>query len=1092
MVDVVDSIVAELIVRDVDKYEAGFHRATAAHEKFLASTGKLQRQTFDLGAEGRKYKAGAAAMADGSEQADQRITRSRKKRAADAKAVDETEVASTKKAAREKVQAAEAAARATAAAEKRYYSQGPKIFEAKAKEIKARNDAARAATAEANATAAAAKKAADAEVAAATRIRAAAERAVAGRSIPQGSAAFRAGRTVPREGLGMAPAAGGAETVASAAAAATGAAAAEKEVNHLLADQAVLQSRLSGLKGKDLEYAKDQLAELRLTAQLQRAGIADDEIALRLEQRRALVEAQRGRSIKANLLSEASRFAEGAGLRRTGGGGAAIAGIATAAAAGIGAAAIQSALDYGKALQNVSDQLGVTIEDLQAYQKMARDAGVSQEQLTSAFGQFANNLGRAKEGEQDQIKVFKALGVNIRDFAKAGDALPTVIDRISQIKDPAQRAAIETRLFGESGRRLDTLLSGGAEKISALAASLQETGQALSSQEIKDLDDTARKLAAVKAELQVDFARIVAGNAASIIGLANSFATLAGQIGNALLRLREFDLEQRAQGGITGLGLGQSQGDRDAAGAELRKLRLGSAAGRATLARNNLAKLDSVLFGEGGPKGTGSLDAQRGAMIRYIRSKPNSPIAQQVEGLLSEQHDIRVAAGNGRATPTAPVQLGKINPGALANLGTPKGPKGKSAEQLAKEADQRQRRYEEELGRAQDDLLQAQRDLTGSAERRYEIDVESENTALARRKQEIQREANEKQIDGSRVKELQDAEAAASAERLKVLALEKSVRLESDANALRQQMLDAEVEMLSLQEGLADSTSERQEIAARRLAAERRAETASLNAIITSTDPNVSAGERALAQNRLDSQGDRFAARAAQDERANESPFEAYRRALNRSPGQIRDQVEALVVDELGSVRDGITGALTKALGTKDPLITGLLNLLIENVLMKPIAAALAKNGEGGGGLLGTLAGLFGGGAGGGSGTASSVGSTLASIGGSLARRAGGGNVVAGVPYLVGENGPEPVVFGASGRVFPNGAMASIGAGGGGAPTVIAPQHFDLSGVVMTESLIRQLDARNRAYANAVAAQAGRAAVAAGPGRMQKLSDLGS
>lgn len=1053
MVDVVDSIVAELIVRDVDKYEAGFDRATKAHERFLASTGKLQRQTFDLGAEGRKYKAGVDKMAQAQEQSDQRITRSRKKRTADSRASDEAEVASAKKAAREKVQAAEDAARRAAAAEKRYYSQGPKIFEAKAKEIKARNDAARAATAEANATAAAAKKAADAEVAAATRIRAAAERAVAGRSIPQGSAAFRAGRTVPREGLGMAPAAGGAETVASAAAAATGAATAEKEVNHLLADQAALQSRLTGARGKDRDIIREQLAELRLIGQLQRAGLRDEEIALRLEQRRAAVQRQNARASRASLLAGTQDSRVGTA-----------AGVVGALGVGVSIAAVQSALDYGKALKNLSDQLGITTDDLQAYMKMARDAGVSQEQLSSAFGQFASNLGRAQQGQQEQAKVFKALGINIKEFASAGDALPTVIDRISQIKDPANRAAIETRLFGEEGRKLDPLLSQGAEGVSALAQSLLATGQALSSQEIKQLNDTAQKLAAVKAELQVDLSQVVAQNAGAIEFLVSKFARLADIVLKSVTALRIFanqDLSFQEKG---------------------KQLALLTPQGRNEYLRQNERQQDELRarIGKPGPRSR-LIDRGRDVsndpkLIAAQDTQYQNSLRQRLRQLANDHRDVRTGADGVQVTnPTPAVQPGRISLPAISRLGAPAGPKGKSAQQLEKEADQRQRRADDELFRVSEDYLQAQRQITASAERRYEIDKALTGAAYQHRLKEIDREVTEKQIDASRAKGLKAAEKLAYEENLAVLALQNRVRIESDANALRQQMLDAEAEMLSAQEQLADSSSERKEIAARRLAAERRAETASLNAIINSADPSVSEGDRSLARDRLGSQDTRFGAQAARDARANESPLEAYRRNLNRTPGQITDSVESYVVEELDAVHDAITGAIQKAIGVKDPLLQGLLDLLIDQVVMKPLLAALDKaKGEGGGGLGGFIQGiasLFGG---------SKVGGT----------RAAGGNIVAGVPYLVGEHGPEPVVFGASGKVFPNGALPSIGARGG-AMALHQTVNIDASGVNpagYTASILGIV----RRETSAAIQQSGRAVLAATPARMQKLSDLGS
>lgn len=160
--------------------------------------------------------------------------------------------------------------------------------------------------------------------------------------------------------------------------------------------------------------------------------------------------------------------------------------------------------------------------------------------------------------------------------------------------------------------------------------------------------------------------------------------------------------------------------------------------------------------------------------------------------------------------------------------------------------------------------------------------------------------------------------------------------------------------------------------------------------------------------------------------------MEAYQRRLNRSDGAVQDQIESYVVEELDQVRDGIRGALEKRLGVKDPLISGLLNMLVENVVMKPLADALAKASAagGGGGLLGSIVGgigtIFGGG-GSGFGSASSINtSALASLRG----RASGGRVNAGEMYRVNEAGSpgrvEAFIPQGSGSIVPLGQMNAL------------------------------------------------------------------
>jgi hypothetical protein len=70
--------------------------------------------------------------------------------------------------------------------------------------------------------------------------------------------------------------------------------------------------------------------------------------------------------------------------------------------------------------------------------------------------------------------------------------------------------------------------------------------------------------------------------------------------------------------------------------------------------------------------------------------------------------------------------------------------------------------------------------------------------------------------------------------------------------------------------------------------------------------------------------------------------------------------------------------------------------------------------------------------AGGGSGGSSGGGGILGAVlSGLFGKRASGGPVEAGRPYLVGENGPEPFIPGMSGTILPNSALQGGGSGGG-------------------------------------------------------------
>lgn len=199
------------------------------------------------------------------------------------------------------------------------------------------------------------------------------------------------------------------------------------------------------------------------------------------------------------------------------------------------------------------------------------------------------------------------------------------------------------------------------------------------------------------------------------------------------------------------------------------------------------------------------------------------------------------------------------------------------------------------------------------------------------------------------------------------------------------------------------------------------------------------------------------------NEQDNEGPLAQYTRQLrNRDFG---DQVEGLVVDELQSVEDGIADALSSAIGTKDPLINGLIRLLIQDVLLKPIAEALSQSGGAGGGdIFGSIlkagASIFGG------------------------ARAGGGTVSAGKFYKTNEYGTEGYAsFAQPGRIIPLGEMN--GRGGRGNTTVNQTVQVDARNSVNPDGFARQILSISGQQAQQAASQMGRIVNQGIPQRMQ-------
>lgn len=263
------------------------------------------------------------------------------------------------------------------------------------------------------------------------------------------------------------------------------------------------------------------------------------------------------------------------------------------------------------------------------------------------------------------------------------------------------------------------------------------------------------------------------------------------------------------------------------------------------------------------------------------------------------------------------------------------------------------RRFQDEVERGELDIRQAQADAIGTAEARRAIEhdrVEFERASQARA---IKADEDLTQAQRDQLLLLNDRVASARREAINADALAEATE---NAQQLRQDDLRNEQDVLRSQASLADTARERRAIELRLLDLQYEEERIRLSAI--ADNKRLRDEEREAARRRLESLDKQYGLEREGVVRGTESPLEAYRRKVTRSPDQINEDIEGYVVDELESVQNSITSAITKKIGTKDPLLSSVIDLFIQQVIMKPLAEALSMAGGGfggGGGLVGIL-----------------------------------------------------------------------------------------------------------------------------------------
>lgn len=123
-------------------------------------------------------------------------------------------------------------------------------------------------------------------------------------------------------------------------------------------------------------------------------------------------------------------------------------------------------------LGNLSQRLGIGVEDLQAFDHAAALADVGRQTLTTGLQLMNRTLGQASLGSKTAQTAFSQLGLNFESLRAAGpaEAFRTIADRIARLGDQTQKAAAAQAIFGRGGVQLLNVLSQGR-------AGLDDAGQ---------------------------------------------------------------------------------------------------------------------------------------------------------------------------------------------------------------------------------------------------------------------------------------------------------------------------------------------------------------------------------------------------------------------------------------------------------------------------------------------------------------------------------------------------------------------------------------------------------------------------------------
>lgn len=149
-----------------------------------------------------------------------------------------------------------------------------------------------------------------------------------------------------------------------------------------------------------------------------------------------------------------------------------------------------STASLGDDVAKTADKLGVGIEALQELRYAAERSGVPIATFDSSMGAFVKRLGEAKEGTGPAADAIKKLGLNVSDLLemKPEDALGEIAEKLKDVENPAERAAIVSDLFSRAGLGLINMLKDGKKGLDDYADAARDTGYVLSEETARDAE----------------------------------------------------------------------------------------------------------------------------------------------------------------------------------------------------------------------------------------------------------------------------------------------------------------------------------------------------------------------------------------------------------------------------------------------------------------------------------------------------------------------------------------------------------------------------------------------------------------------------
>jgi len=146
-----------------------------------------------------------------------------------------------------------------------------------------------------------------------------------------------------------------------------------------------------------------------------------------------------------------------------------LAALGVGAAVGTFANIVQGSIDAADNLRDMSQKVGVAVEELNGLGFASGQAGGSLDAMGAAAGKLNKTITEAASGNADAVEAFKALDISVTDaegnLKKADVVMGEVADKFAEYQDGPEKSAIALRLFSKAGADMIPLLNDGGDAL---------------------------------------------------------------------------------------------------------------------------------------------------------------------------------------------------------------------------------------------------------------------------------------------------------------------------------------------------------------------------------------------------------------------------------------------------------------------------------------------------------------------------------------------------------------------------------------------------------------------------------------------------